>query len=50
MRRLCIEQRHDGVRMTSVFGFRPEFGYAYRAKLDVRHLVLERVLLIRRLI
>ena len=36
--------------MTSVFGFRPEFGYAYRAKLDARHLALEHVPLIRRLI
>lgn len=36
--------------MTSVFGSRPELCYACRAKLDGRLLVLEHVLLIRRLI
>ena len=33
-----------------MFGFLPEFGYAYRAKLDGRHLTLEHVPLIHILI
>ena len=35
--------------MTSVFGFWPKVGCAYRAKLDGRHLTLEHVPLIHRL-
>ena len=50
MRRLYIGPHHDGVRMTSVFGSRPELGYACRARLDGRRLMLEHVPLIRRLI
>ena len=34
--------------MTSVFGFQPECGYAYRARLDGRHLALEHAPLIHR--
>ena len=36
--------------MTFVFGADPGFGYVYRARPDGRHLALERVLLIHRLI
>ena len=36
--------------MTSVFGFRPEFGYAARAKLEGHHLSSEHAPLIRILI